>query len=290
MTHLRRRSILWVLALSCMTVTGMAVAAENATGTQDRPGQHRYTNRLIDSADPYLLLHAHNPVDWYPWGPEALARAKKENKPIFLSVGYSTCYWCHVAEKKLYSHPEIAALMNPWFVSIKVDREQLPDLDRIYMLATELMTGQGGWPNNVFLTPDLKPFYAGSYFGPTDGDHGRPGFPTVLRKIHELWTTDEPQVRAVAERTFQAMQQIQTRLAGGRAATVRPREWLVSARGALGRAFDSANGGFPAGGQTKFPRAPVLELLLADYRVNRSAESLRMLEKTLAGMAHGGSL
>jgi uncharacterized protein YyaL (SSP411 family) len=128
MTHLLRRSILWVLALSCMTVTGMAVAAENATVTQDRPAQHRYTNRLIDSADPYLLLHAHNPVDWYPWGREALARAKKENKPIFLSVGYSTCYWCHVAEKKLYSHPEIAALMNPWFVSIKVDREQLPDL------------------------------------------------------------------------------------------------------------------------------------------------------------------
>ncbi|TLZ45749.1 MAG: thioredoxin domain-containing protein [Gammaproteobacteria bacterium] len=117
-----------------------------------------FTNRLIDSNDPYLLLHAHNPVDWYPWGPEALAKAKQENKPIFVSIGYSTCFWCHVAERTIYSNPEIARLMNRWFINIKVDREQRPDLDSIYMLATELMTGSGGWPNNVFLTPDLKPF------------------------------------------------------------------------------------------------------------------------------------
>jgi uncharacterized protein YyaL (SSP411 family) len=288
MAHVLHRSIPWVLALCCVTVAGAALAAEDAQMTPDRPGQHRYTNRLVDSADPYLLLHAHNPVDWYPWGPEALARAKKENKPIFLSVGYSTCYWCHVAEKTLYSRPEIAALMNPWFINIKVDREQLPDIDRIYMLATELMTGHGGWPNNVFLTPDLKPFYAGSYFGPTDGDRGRPGFPTVLKKIRALWTTDEPQVRAVAERTFQAMQQIQTRLAGGRAVPLAPREWLASARQALVRQFDATHGGFSGGGYTKFPREPVLDLLLADYRVNRSADSLRMLEQTLVVMASGG--
>jgi uncharacterized protein len=288
MAYSLRRCILSLLVLHGLAVAGTAAAAENPAGTPDRPGEHRYTNRLIDSADPYLLLHAHNPVDWYPWGPEALARAKRENRPIFLSVGYSTCYWCHVAEKKLYSRPEIAALMNQWFVNVKVDREQQPDIDRIYMLATNLMTGHGGWPNNVFLTPDLKPFYAGSYFGPTDGDLGRPGFPTLLAKLHELWTTDEPQVRAVAERAFQAMQQAQTRLAGGRAATGPPREWLVPAREALGRAFDSANGGFPGGGQTKFPRAPTLELLLADYRANRAADSLRMLEKTLTVMAYGG--
>jgi len=286
MAHFLRRSTVWVVMLSCVTVTSLAVAGDR--GTQDRPGEHRYTNRLVNSADPYLLLHAHNPVDWYPWGPDALARAKNENKPIFLSVGYSTCYWCHVAEKKLYSHPEIAALMNPWFINIKVDREQLPDVDRIYMLATELMTGHGGWPNNVFLTPDLKPFYAGSYFGPTDGDHGRPGFPTLLRKLHELWISDEPRVRAAAERTFEAIQKIQTQMAGGRAATVRPREWLVSARAELGRAFDATNGGFPGGGQTKFPRAPTLELLLADYQVTGVADSLRMLDKTLAVMAYGG--
>ena len=145
-----------------------------------------FTNRLIDSNDPYLLLHAHNPVDWYPWGPEALAKAKQENKPIFVSIGYSTCFWCHVAERTIYSNPEIAKLMNRWFVNIKVDREQRPDLDSIYMLATELMTHNGGWPNNVFLTPDLKPFYAGSYFPPQD-DGGRPGFPTILKALHAAW-------------------------------------------------------------------------------------------------------
>ncbi len=146
--------MLFLLMLSWVTVANLAVAGD--TTTPDRSGQRPYTNRLIDSANPYLLLHAHNPVDWYPWGPEALARAKKENKPIFLSVGYSTCYWCHVAEKTLYSRPEVAALMNQWFINVKVDREQLPDVDGIYMLATNLLTGRGGWPNNVFLTPDLK--------------------------------------------------------------------------------------------------------------------------------------
>src|SRR4026209_1489050 len=136
-------------------------------------------NRLIDSASPYLLQHAHNPVDWYPWGEEAIRKARAENKLIFLSIGYSTCYWCHVAERTLFSNPEIAKLMNQWFVSIKVDREERPDLDAFYMLATQLITsGPGGWPNNVFLTPDLKPFYAGGYFPPQDDELGRPGFPS----------------------------------------------------------------------------------------------------------------
>src|SRR5262245_2609061 len=117
---------------------------------------YKFTNRLTDSNDPYLLLHSHNPVDWYPWGPEAFAKAKKENKPIFLSIGYSTCYWCHVAERTIYSNPEIAKLMNQWFVNVKVDSEQRPDVDRIYMLARQLMTGSGGWPNNLFLTPVLS--------------------------------------------------------------------------------------------------------------------------------------
>jgi uncharacterized protein YyaL (SSP411 family) len=140
----------------------------------------------------------------------------------------------------------------------------------------------------VFLTPDLKPFYAGSYFGPADDHRGRLGFPTVLSRVHELWTKDEPQVRAVAERVFQAMQEIQTQRTGDQAVTVRPREWLVAAGAALARTFDSANGGFPGGGQTKFPRSPMLEVLLADYRLNRSSVSLRMLEQTLVAMAQGG--
>ena len=127
-----------------------------------------HTNQLIDSASPYLLQHAHNPVDWYPWAEKALTKARKENKPIFLSIGYSTCYWCHVAERTIYSNPSIAALMNQWFVNIKVDREERPDLDASFMLARQVLTGSGGWPNNLFLTPDLKPFFAGSYFPPED--------------------------------------------------------------------------------------------------------------------------
>ena len=172
-----------------------AAADEDATALPSgAANKHAYTNRLIDSNDPYLLLHAHNPVDWYPWGAEALAKAKRENRPIFVSVGYSTCYWCHVADRTIYSDPEIAKLMNEWFVNIKVDREQRPDLDSIYMLATHLITGRGGWPNNVFLTPDLKPFYAGSYFPPADTESGRPGFPSILKALHEKWTNRRQEV------------------------------------------------------------------------------------------------
>ena len=128
------------------------------------------------------MQHAHNPVDWYPWGDEAIAKAKTENKLIFLSIGYSTCYWCHVAERTIYFNPSIAALMNQWFVSIKVDREERPDIDGTFMLARQLLTGAGGWPNNLFLTPDLKPFFAGSYFPPEDHE-GANGFPTILNLI-----------------------------------------------------------------------------------------------------------
>jgi len=154
----------------CITAWPHASRADDAAGRglpADRTaGRYEYTNGLIDSNDPYLLLHAHNPVDWFPWGPEAFAKAKKENKPIFVSIGYSTCYWCHVAERTIYSNPDIAKLMNQWFVNVKVDSEQRPDVDRIYMLARLIMTGSGGWPNNLFLTPDLNPFNAGSYFPP----------------------------------------------------------------------------------------------------------------------------
>ena len=136
-------------------------------------------NRLSDEISPYLQLHAHNPVDWYPWGPEAIDRARLEQKPIFLSIGYSTCYWCHVMERKVFSNSNIAAIMNEHFINIKVDREERPDLDEVYMTATQLMTQGGGWPNSVFLTPDLEPFYAGTYFPPEDLP-GRPGFPRIL--------------------------------------------------------------------------------------------------------------
>src|ERR1044071_856064 len=146
----------------------------------------QHTNRLIHETSPYLLQHARNPVDWYPWGDEAFQKAKSENKPILLSIGYSACHWCHVMEHESFENEKIAALMNDLFVNIKVDREERPDLDEIYMNAVQMLTGRGGWPMTVFLTPDGKPFYGGTYFPPEDR-FGRPGFPNVLRAVAEAW-------------------------------------------------------------------------------------------------------
>ena len=140
---------------------------------------HQHTNRLIDETSPYLLQHAHNPVDWYGWGEEAFQKAKAEDKPILLSIGYSACHWCHVMERESFENEEIARLMNELFVNIKVDREERPDLDEIYMSAVQMLTGRGGWPMTLFLTPDRKPFYGGTYFPPEDRG-GMPGFPRVL--------------------------------------------------------------------------------------------------------------
>jgi len=258
--------------------------------TDTAAGQYQYTNRLINSHDPYLLLHAHNPVDWYPWGAEALTKAKQEDKPIFVSIGYSTCYWCHVAERTIYSNPEIAKLMNEWFVNIKVDREQRPDVDRVYMLATEILTGHGGWPNNVFLTPDLKPFFAGSYFPPKDDPRIGTGFPTILSALHAAWSehrTDK--VLPAAEQVFQAMHRVQDQMTAGRDAPIAPSGWLHAAAVAFQRRADSSNGGLgDPGGGPKFPQAPSLELLLADYRLNHAAASLNTLTATLDAMAFGG--
>src|SRR6516164_129961 len=144
------------------------------------------TNRLIHESSPYLRQHAHNPVDWYPWGEEALRRARQLDRPIFLSVGYSACHWCHVMEHESFEDGEIARILNEHFVSIKVDREERPDVDQVYMAAVQALTGQGGWPMSVFLTPDRKPFYGGTYF-PPDDRYGRPGFKRVLRTVADWW-------------------------------------------------------------------------------------------------------
>ena len=248
---------------------------------------HMHTNHLIDSNNPYLLSHAHNPVDWYPWGPEALARAKRENRPIFVSVGYSTCYWCHVAERTIYSDPEIAKLMNEWFVNIKVDREQRPDLDNIYMQATHLMTGRGGWPNNVFLTPDLKPFFAGSYFPPADTESGRPGFPSILKALHEKWTNRRQEVLSQADRVYQAMLKERGQPPAGTIASIKPADWLSGAREAILQEYDATNGGLGRG-PTKFPREPALNLLLAGRDIHNDPQGLQALTNTLDAMAFGG--
>ena len=248
-----------------------------------------YTNRLIASADPYLRLHAHNPVDWYPWGAEAFAKAKAENKPIFLSIGYSTCFWCHVAEKTIYADPQIAALMNRWFVNVKVDREQRPDVDRLYIIASQMLTEHGAWPNNLFLTPDGKPFYAGSYFPPAD-DGDTPGFPRVLAALHDLWTNHRAdKVEPAADEVMDGLRAIEARRGAAADAPVTPRAWLADAARATVRSLDPVNGGLgsPASGP-KFPQAPALGLLADAARLDGDAAAGHALAATLRAMALGG--
>ena len=164
-----------------------------------------YTNRLIHEKSPYLLQHAHNPVDWYPWGREAFDKAKKENKPIFLSIGYSTCHWCHVMERESFENPAIAKLMNDNFVSIKVDREERPDIDQVYMTFVQATTESGGWPMTVFLTPDLKPFFGGTYFPPRDR-WGQPGLVRMLNKVAEVWKSDRQGITASSDKIISQLQ------------------------------------------------------------------------------------
>ena len=214
-----------------------------------QPAEHAHTNRLVHEQSPYLLQHAHNAVDWYPWAEEALARAKAEDKPIFLSVGYSTCHWCHVMERESFENEEIAALMNQWFICIKVDREERPDLDEIYMAAVQSMTGQGGWPMSVFLTPELKPFFGGTYFPPEDR-YGRPGFSTVLTRMHELWTNERSRVDQAADQLTASLALLgQLQLS----TDAFDRGPIDQAYDSISSSYDPVNGGF--GSAPKFPRA-----------------------------------
>ena len=222
-----------------------------------------HQNRLARETSPYLLLHAGNPVDWYPWGEEAFARARREHRPIFLSIGYATCYWCHVMEREVFSDPVIAASMNRWFVNVKVDREERPDVDEVYIAATELLAGSGGWPNSLFLTPDLVPFYAGTYFPPRDMP-GRPGFPAVLRQVHEAWEGRRPEVEATAGRLREALGAALAERRGGTGAGAAAREVpseraAFAAVQALAATYRPATGGF--GGPPCFPSPAELSLL-----------------------------
>ena len=169
----------------------------------------QHTNRLSNETSPYLLQHAHNPVDWYAWGDEALHKAHTENKPILLSVGYSACHWCHVMEHESFENEEIAALMNELFVNIKVDREERPDLDHIYQSVVQMLTGQGGWPLTMFLTPDQEPFYGGTYF-PPDDRHGRPGFPRVLRSVADTYHNRRTDVTKSVEQIHEGLNKLTT--------------------------------------------------------------------------------
>ena len=239
-------------------------------------------NRLIDESSPYLLQHAHNPVDWYPWGPEALERAKAEDKPILLSVGYSACHWCHVMERESFEDAEIAALMNESFVCIKVDREERPDVDSIYMSAVQAMTGSGGWPMTVFLTPEGKPFYGGTYFPPEDRG-GMPSFPRVLQAMASTYTQNRHEVVRATEGLLGQMRQM---AAGGHGVDPLTPDVMTQAYSGLSGQFDDKYGGM--GMQPKFPQPMTYEFLLRYHARTGDPRALEMVELTLDRMAMGG--
>ncbi|GAC1648265.1 MAG: thioredoxin domain-containing protein [Herpetosiphon sp.] len=242
---------------------------------------HPYTNRLINESSPYLLQHAHNPVDWFPWGPEALEKARSEDKPILLSVGYSACHWCHVMEHESFEDPNVAAMMNQDFVSIKVDREERPDIDAIYMQAVQSMTGQGGWPMTVFLTPDGRPFYGGTYF-PPEPRHGMPAFTQLLQHIGELWAKRRADVEHNAGQLTDALQTpaltASTDDVDG--------SLLDIALSNVISTWDRTNGGW--GRAPKFPQPQTVDFALRMYQRTGQPEALAVAEHTLDHMARGG--
>ena len=241
------------------------------------------TNRLIHEKSPYLLMHAHNPVDWYPWGEEAFEQARRERKPIFLSVGYSTCHWCHVMERESFVDPEIAELLNRFFVSIKLDREERPDVDRIYMTFVQASTGSGGWPMSVFLTPDFKPFFGGTYF-PPDDRYGRPGFRTVLSRIAHVWASDQEKIVESAGQFAAYLEKAMQAEVGDPQNLQEP--VLEKTFRQIRASFDPNLGGF--GHAPKFPRPVIFNFLTRYYARTGHEDALHMTLHTLRAMAAGG--
>jgi len=240
-------------------------------------------NRLANETSPYLLQHAHNPVDWYPWGPEALERARNEDKPILLSIGYSACHWCHVMERESFENPRIAALMNASFVSVKVDREERPDLDGIYMQAVQAMNqGQGGWPMTVFLAPDGTPFYGGTYYPPADRGH-MPGFPRVLQAIADAWQNRRAEVLRSGSELREALQHT---IQPASAQADLDSSLLAHAAKGLIAQYEPHDGGF--GRAPKFPQPMALEFLLRHWKRTQDSSALDAVVHTLDRMARGG--
>jgi uncharacterized protein len=262
----------------------LVTSSETFSGPASAPSKH--TNRLAHEKSPYLLQHAHNPVDWYPWGEEAFEKARRENKPIFLSVGYSTCHWCHVMAHESFENEEVAAIMNREFVNIKVDREERPDVDRVYMTFVQATTGGGGWPMSVWLTPDLKPFVGGTYF-PTEARYGQPGFKQVLERIATAWKENHDKIVEQGGQIVAALRDSQSApKTEGRIDA----EVLDTAYQQLDRSYDPKEGGF--GNAPKFPRPVTLNFLTRFYaRDTRSGSGRHALEMalfTLRKMAAGG--
>ncbi len=264
------------IAITLLLALGCRAQSVSAKGAQPpAKGSFKYTNRLIGETSPYLLQHAHNPVNWYPWGVEALEKSKRENKPIFLSIGYSACHWCHVMEREDFENEAVAKILNDNFVCIKVDREQRPDIDSQYMLAVQLMTRSGGWPLSVFLTPERKPFFGGTYFP-------RDEFIRLLNRVVEVYTKQSDKLRESADRIAEAMAEASKSARGG----LIPASTLKTAVADLKARYDTAQGGFSP--KPKFPQAPNLSFLLAYYRKTGDKTALQMVTNTLDHIADGG--
>jgi uncharacterized protein len=254
-----------------------------AVSDHSQSSPSRFTNRLAREKSPYLLQHAHNPVDWYPWGEEAFAKARRENKPIFLSIGYSTCHWCHVMERESFEKEDVAKVLNSHFVSIKVDREERPDVDKIYMTFVQATTGGGGWPLNVFLTPDLKPFFGGTYW-PPESRRGQPGFVQVLEMIEQAWRDKRDQIVANSEELYGKLDAFAKRAAPDQVELTA--NVLREAGLQLKSGYDAVNGGF--GNAPKFPTPSYVSFLL-HYGVRfQDDEAVRMVTHTCQAMAAGG--
>ena len=260
-----------------------SITSTNAPKKNSTPMMHKHTNRLAKEKSPYLLQHQHNPVDWYPWGEEAFERARKESKPILVSIGYSTCHWCHVMERESFESEELAKFLNEHFISIKVDREERPDVDKIYMTAAQAMTGGGGWPLNCFLTPELKPFYAGTYF-PPEPKYGKPSFLQLLQRINEVWTTRRQEVE---EQAKDLTRQLAAFTMPERDTNALLHATMVQrALATLKEDYDPVYGGF--GGAPKFPRPSQPLFLLSAGKHNQDKEAIKMVLHTCEMMAAGG--
>jgi uncharacterized protein YyaL (SSP411 family) len=256
-------------------------SADSESGKSQAPKKDVTYNRLKNESSPYLLQHATNPIDWYPWGEEAFQKAKKEDKPIFLSIGYSTCHWCHVMERESFSDPEVAALLNRDFVAVKVDREERPDIDQVYMTVTQTLTGRGGWPNTVFLTPERKPFFAGTYF-PKENRWGNTGLMELLPKVAEIWKNDRENVLKSADQITDLIASRSNTSAGA----ALDKAILAKSGSMLADIYDAEFGGF--GPAPKFPTPHVFGFLLRQYHHKKDSQALAMVENTLTHMRLGG--
>src|SRR3989442_2640104 len=270
-----------VMSLGFATFALISRRTAPASTQNSNPQEGRRPNRLIKEKSPYLLQHAYNPVDWYRWGEEAFEKARREDKPIFLSIGYSTCHWCHVMERESYNDPEVAKLMNDAFVSIKVDREERPDIDNVYMNVALMMMGSGGWPLNVILTPDKKPFFAATYI-PKDNRFGQKGLLELIPQIKQAWLSQRDKVVGSANQITAALRENR----GGSASGELDASTLKTAFDQFNNQFDKQNGGF--GHAQKFPTPHKLLFLLRYWKRTGEPKALEMVEKTLQAMRGGG--